>query len=94
MLLDALVLEPLDGLEHRGEVLIRGGKRSVASGQRLALGGWGQLQAEVWVDRLRDARVLDGPEQVVPGLVWRRGVLLARVLLARVLLARVLRPLA
>ena len=61
MLLDALVLEPLDGLEHRGEVLIRGGKRSVASGQRLALGGWGQLQAEVWVDRLRDARVLDGP---------------------------------
>ena len=78
------MLEPLDGLEHRGEVLIRGGKRSVASGQRLALGGWGQLQAEVWVDRLRDARVLDGPEPVVPGLVWRQ----------RVLLARVLRPLA
>ncbi|CRY91430.1 hypothetical protein SynWH8103_00691 [Synechococcus sp. WH 8103] len=65
-------------------MLIRGGKRSVASGQRLALGGWGQLQAEVWVDRLRDARVLDGPEPVVPGLVWRQ----------RVLLARVLRPLA
>jgi hypothetical protein len=84
VLLDALVLEPLDGLEHRGEGLIRGGKRSVASGQRLALGGWGQLQAEVWVDRLRDARVLDGPEPVVPGLVWRQ----------RVLLARVLRPLA
>ena len=84
MLLDALVLEPLDGWAHRRGVLIRGGKRSVASGQRLALGGWGQLQAEVWVDRLRDARVLDGPEPVVPGLVWRQ----------RVLLARVLRPLA
>ena len=84
MLLDALVLEPLDGWAHRREVLNRGGKRSVASGQRLALGGWGQLQAEVWVDRLRDARVLDGPEPVVPGLVWRQ----------RVLLARVLRPLA
>ena len=77
-------LEPLDGLAHRGEVLSQGGKQFVASGQRLALGGWGQLQAEVWVDRLRDARVLDGPEPVVPGLVWRQ----------RVLLARVLRPLA
>jgi hypothetical protein len=80
VLLDALVLEPLDGLEHRGEVLIQGGKRSVASVQRLALGGWGQLQAVVWVDRPRDARVLDGPEPVVPGLVWRQLVLLARVL--------------
>ena len=78
MLLDALVLEPLDGWAHRREVLIRGGKRSVASGQRLALGGWGQLQAEVWVDRLRDARVLDVPEPVVPGLVWRQPVWLAR----------------
>ena len=73
--LDALVLEPLDGLEHRGEVLIQGGKRSVASGQRLALGGWGQLQAVVWVDRPRDARV-----PVVPELVLRQRVWLARVL--------------
>ena len=80
MLLDALVLEPLDGLEHRGEVLIQGGKRSVASVQRLALGGWGQLQAVVWVDRPRDARVPDGPGPVVPGLVWRQRVWLARVL--------------
>ena len=73
--LDALVLEPLDGLEHRGEVLIQGGKRSVASGQRLALGGWGQLQAVVWVDRPRDARVPDGPAPVVPELVLRQRVL-------------------
>jgi hypothetical protein len=78
VLLDALVLEPLDGLEHRGEVLIQGGKRSVASGQRLALGGWGQLQAVVWVDRPRDARVLDGPAPVVPELVWRQRVWLVR----------------
>ena len=76
--LDALVLEPLDGLEHRGEVLIQGGKRSVASGQRLALGGWGQLQAVVWVDRPRDARVPDGPRPVVPELVWRQRVWLVR----------------
>ena len=74
MHLDALVLEPLDGLEHRGEVLIQGGKRSVASVQRLALGGWGQLQAVVWVDRPRDARVPDGPRPVVPELVWRQLV--------------------
>ena len=65
MLLDALVLEPLDGWAHRGEVLIQGGKQFVASGQRLALGGWGQLQAVVWVDRPRDERVRDGPEPVV-----------------------------
>ena len=78
MLLDALELEPLDGWEHRGEVLIRGGKRSVASGQRLALGGWGQLQVVVWVYRLRDVQVPDGPEPVVPGLVWRQPVWLAR----------------
>jgi hypothetical protein len=78
VLLDALVLEPLDGLEHRGEVLIQGGKRSVASGLRLALGGWGQLQAVVWVDRPRDARVPDGSAPVVPGLVWRQQVWLVR----------------
>ena len=77
-------LEPLDGLAHRGEVLSQGGKRSVASGQRLALGGWGQLQDVVWVDRPRDARVPDGPGPVVLELVWRQ----------RVWLARVLRPLA
>jgi hypothetical protein len=80
VLLDALVLEPLDGLEHRGEVLIQGGKRSVASVQRLALGGWGQLQAVVWVDRLRDAQVPDGSAPVVPELVWRQRVWLVRVL--------------
>ena len=78
MLLDALALEPLDGWAHRGEVLIRGGKRSVASGQRLELGGWGQLQAVVWVDRPRDARVPDGPAPVVPELVWRQLVWLVR----------------
>ncbi len=74
MLLDALVLEHLDGWAHRGELLIRGEKRSVASGQRLALGGWGQLQAVVWVDRLRDVRVPDAPAPVVPELVWRQRV--------------------
>ena len=71
MHLDALVVEPLDGRVRRGEVLIRGGRRSVASGQHLALGGWGKLQAVVWVYRPRGARVPDGPELVVPGLVWR-----------------------
>ena len=72
------MLEPLDGWAHRREVLIRGGTRSVASGQRLGLGGWGQLQVVVWVYRLRDVQVPDGPEPVVPGLVWRQPVWLAR----------------
>ena len=66
-------LEPLDGLAHRGEVLSQGGKQFVASGQRLELGGWGQLQAVVWVDRPRDAQA-----PVVPGLVWRQPVWLVR----------------
>ena len=73
-------LEPLDGLAHRGEVLSQGGKQFVASGQRLALGGWGQPQAVVWVDRLRDALVPDGSAPVVPELVWRQRVWLAWVL--------------
>ena len=73
-----MVLEPLGGLAHRGEVLSQGGKQFVASGQRLALGGWGQLQVVVWVYRLRDVQVPDGPEPVVPGLVWRQPVWLAR----------------
>ena len=80
MLLDARVLEHLDGLAHRGEVLSQGGKQFVASGQRLALGGWGQLQAVVWVDRPRDGLVPDGPGPVVLELVWRQLVWLARVL--------------
>ena len=70
-----MVLEPLGGLAHRGEVLSQGEKQFVASGQRLALGGWGQLQAVVWVDRPRDARVPDGPAPVVPELVLRQRVL-------------------
>ena len=78
MLLDARVLEHLDGLAHRSEVQIQGGKQFVASGQRLALGGWGQLQAVVWVDRPRDALVPDGPAPVVPELVWRQRVWLVR----------------
>ena len=69
-----MVLEPLGGLAHRREVLSQGGKQFVASGQRLALGGWGQLQAVVWVDRLRDAQVPDGSAPVVPELVWRQRV--------------------
>ena len=73
-----MVLEPLGGLAHRGEVLSQGEKQFVASGQRLALGGWGQLQVVVWVYRLRDVQVPDGPEPVVPGLVWRQPVWLAR----------------
>ena len=73
-----MVLEPLGGLAHRREVLSQGGKQFVASGQRLALGGWGQLQVGVWVYRLRDVQVPDGPEPVVPGLVWRQPVWLAR----------------
>ena len=73
-----MVLEPLGGLAHRREVLSQGGKQFVASGQRLALGGWGQLQVVVWVYRLRDVQVPDGPEPVVPGLVWRQPVWLAR----------------